>query len=115
GYIDKTGQVVIPLRYRLAHDFHEGLAAVMLPNDEGHGDQLGFIDRNGEVVIPAQFEGADDFCAGVARVETHRLTEDVFVGGHTQRFHGKHGIIDHSGHYIWRDAEEQTWLSGYVF
>ncbi len=48
GYINKSGEEVIPCKYITAYNFHEGLAAVLL-NDE----DLAFIDKNGSVVFHA--------------------------------------------------------------
>ena len=47
GYIDKTGQLVIPLRYAKALSFSEGLAGVQV------NGKWGFIDKTGrEVIVP---------------------------------------------------------------
>lgn len=47
GYIDKTGQEVIPCKYDWANPFHEGLASVRL----SYGSGYGFIDTTGREVI----------------------------------------------------------------
>jgi len=47
GYIDHSGNLVIPLRYREARNFNEGLAAVEL------GEKWGFIDKKGNSITKA--------------------------------------------------------------
>lgn len=63
GYIDKTGELVIPCKYDEAHDFHDDLAMVR------EGRTWGFIDKTGQMVIeyktepapaPARFDTPDD-------------------------------------------------------
>lgn len=63
GYMDTTGQVVIPVKYRNAMQFSEGLAAVEVDG------KWGYIDRKGQFVIEPQFLAARDFKQGRARVE----------------------------------------------
>jgi hypothetical protein len=46
GYVDKTGKLVIPPRFRLAHQFNGGLALVMI------GNRVGYIDKSGKFVWP---------------------------------------------------------------
>ncbi len=51
GYIDKTGKVVIPLKFDdAAMKFSEGLAWVKIDK------KLGYIDKTGNVVIPARYD-----------------------------------------------------------
>ena len=76
GYIDKTGDFVIPPHFDdLCYEYSEGLAAV---NVEG---KYGFIDKNGDFVITPQFECVLPFAHGIAAV----LIEE------------KYGYIDKSG------------------
>ena len=90
GYIDKTGQVVIPFRYEAAyeegmemyyqepcHDFHDGLARIW----DKTTDKYGYIDREGNEVFPCQFENAEDLSEGLAVVILD----------------GKYGFIDAKG------------------
>ena len=44
GYVDKTGRMVIPPRFREAHKFSNGLALVLV------GNSLGYIDKTGKFV-----------------------------------------------------------------
>jgi hypothetical protein len=105
GYVDKTGNLAIPIRYDIAHMFSEGLASV-----ERNG-KWQYIDRNGDAAFPAMFDAAMPFCGGVAAVETFQTIGKTTDMRRASLLRGKHGIIDHSGNYVWRDAEEKTWRS----
>lgn len=63
GFIDDTGQVVIPFQYDDAEPFSEGLAAVL------YKDKFGYVDRQGHWAIPPAFVGASRFSEGLAAVE----------------------------------------------
>lgn len=56
GFIDKTGQVIIPFVYSNAGDFdnESGLAIVTKDKDTDNGG-YGFINKTGKVVIPLQY------------------------------------------------------------
>jgi WG containing repeat len=85
GYIDRTGEIVVPLKFDGASDFSEGLAAVKV---EG---KWGFIDEAGRVVIEPQFSGAYELSEGLARVQ---------VGGDKFGYYDKWGFIDKSGNMV---------------
>lgn len=63
GFIDKTGNTVIPFQYTDAGSFSEGLAYVR--DDKG---KYGYIDRTGKTVIPFTFDVAKNFSEGLAAV-----------------------------------------------
>ena len=107
GYIDKKGDLVVPLQYRIAHMFAEGVASVLL-TDSG---KWGYIDKTGGFALPPIYDAAMPFCAGVAQVESFRLIEGDSSICRAQRYQGKHGIVDHSGKYIWQDSKDQIWKS----
>jgi hypothetical protein len=107
GYIDRTGGVVVPSQYRVAHMFNEGVASVQL-ND---GGKWGYIDKTGAFVLPPTYHAAMPFCAGVANVETFRRSGADIGMCRAERFEGKHGVLDHSGKYVWRDSKDQIWRS----
>ena len=88
GFINKTGEVVIPLRLDPRQDqmesmilsrFTEGLAPVMF------GKLYGYIDHKGNTVIPAIFRDAGPFSEGLANVTTAD---------------GQRGYIDKSGLFV---------------
>lgn len=103
GYVDKTGNVVIPIQYQIASMFSEGVASVALDG------KVQYIKPNGSPAFAAEFNSVMPFCGGVAAVGTFQIIGKTECGAPV--FKGKHGMIDHSGNYVWRDAEEQTWRS----
>ena len=64
GFIDESGQWVIPPTYSAANAFGSGLAPVAMDNFK-----WGFIDRNGETVIPGTYQLAYGFEQGTAQVQ----------------------------------------------
>ncbi len=64
GYIDKSGEIVIPCQYTTARPFREGLAAV-----DG-----GYIDKSGAWVIPPKYQETTSFENGFALVIEDRTT-----------------------------------------
>jgi hypothetical protein len=78
GYIDKTGQMVMPLQYDRANRFTEGLAAVMISG------MWGYIDKTGKTVIPLRYSHAERFSEGLAAVLVS----------------GKWGFIDKTGQMV---------------
>lgn len=81
GFIDHTGEFVIPANYKLgcASDFSNGLAAVSTD-----GQKWGYIDTKGNVVIEPKFERAGIFEGGAAKA----------------KLKGKYGIIDRTGKWL---------------
>ena len=87
GFIDKSGNEVIPLIYNdTKHGFYHGIAAV----NKGairdrimglHGGRWGFINKEGKEVIPIKFDQVDPFY-------------DEFIG---IRLGGYWGFIDKTG------------------
>ena len=55
GFVDMSGNIVVPLIYGFAQSFSNGLAAVTHEEDSG-SDKWGFIDRTGKLVIPFEYE-----------------------------------------------------------
>ncbi|HET9887895.1 MAG TPA: TonB family protein, partial [bacterium] len=82
GYVNNQGALIIAPRYREAHRFEGGLAAV---NDQG---KWGYIGKDGSAVIPATFQEARDFDRGLAMAR---------VGNNW-------AYIDSSGRTIWGPA-----------
>ena len=77
GYIDKTGEVAIPLDYycrfessqgrtKFVHypGFYEGVSALI--NEEG---KFGFIDQRNRIVIPFEYDNAYCFQDGLSPVK----------------------------------------------
>jgi hypothetical protein len=64
GYIDRTGKLVLPVKYRGASRFSEGLAAVQLEK----AGKVGFIDATGKMVLEPEYDLADPFSQGLSGV-----------------------------------------------
>jgi hypothetical protein len=62
GYINTSGEIVIPLNFSAAASFSEGLAAVA-----DQSGKWGWIDRTGKFVIAPQFGGGGEFKEDIAR------------------------------------------------
>jgi hypothetical protein len=105
GYVDKSGNSAISIQYQIAHLFSEGIASVDL-DGKWH-----YIKPDGSAAFPATFDSATPFCGGVAAVKTFQIIGKTVDMCRAPLYKGKHGIIDHSGNYVWRDTEEQTWRS----
>jgi outer membrane protein assembly factor BamD (BamD/ComL family) len=77
GYIDKTGKIVIPIKFDAAFPFSEGLAAVNIGMTYDTDDNLktsgkyGFIDKTGKMVIPPIYQSVEKFSGGYAIVENN--------------------------------------------
>ncbi len=64
GYINSSGDLIIPFNYKKAYPFSEnGLAFVINDSDLG-----GYIDKNGEYVIPPTYDTGSRFQFGFAAV-----------------------------------------------
>ena len=63
GFIDSSGEVVIPLEYDCAMSFSEGLASVQM------GEKCGYIDTANNIVIPCRYDAATPFEKGQAKVK----------------------------------------------
>jgi hypothetical protein len=82
GFIDETGKIVIPPRFKGAHGFSEGLALVETETSPG------FIDRRGEMVIKLEDRISFGFKEGFAAVRTRQMGW---------------GFIDRNGKFISED------------
>ncbi|MDQ3049084.1 MAG: WG repeat-containing protein [Bacteroidota bacterium] len=63
GFIDTTGNIVIPLKYNQVENFVDGLAKVR------KGQRWGLLDLTGKVVIAPTFDWIHDFENGIAKVK----------------------------------------------
>ena len=88
GYIDKTGKVVIPLKYSGARPFSEGLAYVSNDSFEG------FIDTKGNEVFSCKdYYDVGDYHEGLASVVKEEKNEDGYTAGWKLGFMDKKGKI----------------------
>jgi hypothetical protein len=102
GFIDRQGNVVVPIEYHDLQPFSGGLAAfctqfTMRANPLLDGREVptdrkyGFIDRAGRVVISDVYDGVASFCEGRAVVRTGPLFGRSRVG-----------FVDAEGHIVAR-------------
>jgi len=92
GYIDKTGELAIPVEYSQANDFSEGLACVSKNNWPIY--KYGYIDTSGKMVIPFEYDMAYPFKEGLAVVSKGgEWTQDGYING-------KYGYIDKTGKIV---------------
>ena len=78
GYIDKSGNMIIPPQFDRAMSFTEGLGRVAI------GDKQGYINETGDVVIPLQYAEAYPFSENLAGA----------------KIENKFGFIDKSGEFV---------------
>ena len=90
GYIDQTGEFVIPPKFISADRFSEGLASVMVVTQQGI--RSGYIDKTGAFAIAPQFTYAMAFYNGLARVTVGDMIS------------GRMGYINKNG-YVWRASK----------
>ena len=132
GYINESGEEVIPAQYEDAQDFLDGLAAV-----ETDG-LYGFIDVSGEMVIEPQFEGvgsefAYERCViqsgglqgvidqtGVSIVKPQYKSIEMYCESYfiVQSSEGEYGIIDRDGEVVVEYLDSEIYAvtdSGYYF
>ena len=63
GFINTSGEFIIPPKYQFAFPFEDGRALVV------KNGKYGFIDRTGEIVIAPVFKNAHSFSDGLAAVQ----------------------------------------------
>ncbi len=80
GYINKTGNLVIPYQFASANPFYEGLACVSIVtkvNKDGYDEtKYGFINNLGNILIPAKYDHALPFSEGLAGVGIYKEITD---------------------------------------
>lgn len=67
GFIDKTGNFVIPAEYDKVSDFFQGYARVQKNN------LWGIIDKQGKIIVPIEYEFIDELKNGHYRVKKNKL------------------------------------------
>lgn len=64
GYIDMTGQIVIPTKYNRVTSFHNGFARV-----QNKDYKWGVINKNGEIVLPCVYEEFSNNAEGLIKAK----------------------------------------------
>ena len=90
GFINKSGEVIIPFQFNRAYGFSEGLAPVMDENEK-----YGYINANGKFVIPPRYSYAGTFSNGNTIVLDN----------------GKNYVIDKNGNKISEAYSDMDFLS----
>jgi|GEM_PF-890447 len=140
GYIDKSGKMVIPMKYLGGQHFSEGLAPVGVPTGpDANSIKYGYIDRSGKMVISPRFEHASPFSEGLASVLIGvrvgyinkegelEIKPQFYPGGADLGFHGglaevclragpstgflPRGCINRNGDLIWRSDRDLPHVS----
>lgn len=62
GFINTSGQIIVPCSYDKVHPFSEGLASASI------GGSYGFVSTEAFVIIPMEFDEAGSFSEGLAPV-----------------------------------------------
>ena len=91
GFIDETGKYVIDAKFIMVKPFSEGLAAVVIRENDNAPSTLGYIDQSGRIVIPPQFSGEGGergFSEGLAAIKVYKNNVE------------KWGYIDKSGKIV---------------
>jgi hypothetical protein len=98
GFVDKTGQMVIPQEWSWAEPFYEDLACVK--SKEG---KYGFIDKSGKLSIDCTYESVQNFHEGFAAFSIPTQKDNLFE----MSFIDKTGYQATRKHYnIVRDFKE---------
>jgi hypothetical protein len=85
GFINRAGQIAVPLCFDAVGEFSEGLARF------GRDGRWGYIDPLGNIVIEPTFPWAEDFHEGLAHVQ---------VTGTVLGYDGRWGYIDQTGKVV---------------
>lgn len=76
GFINESGEVIVPLEYDYAGDFSDGMAEVCRKGK--YGDcHSGYIDKTGKVIVPLIYRGNMPFSNGLGSVS--KVGESFYV------------------------------------
>lgn len=81
GFINRTGELAIPVQYGTAYSFREGLAAASRLNEKVSG----YIDKSGRFVIPPAYGYVMSFSEGLAGVNPIDQRMRHFIGQNGER------------------------------
>ncbi|MDX2001765.1 MAG: WG repeat-containing protein [Chitinophagales bacterium] len=114
GAIDKTGKLIIPLKYKELQDFSEGLAAFYTSDNSN----FGFIDKTDKIVIPQRYDFTTGFAFGYATVSLpDSANSDGLIDktGKTLIRHAYKSLIVLGSNLVYAQTQEkenkQTWLT----
>ncbi len=81
GYLNKKGEVAIPIKYAIGFPFSEGMACVGMKDSTMN--KFGFIDVTGKEAIKCQYESASSFVNGLAKVKLNKKWTYINKAGKT--------------------------------
>ncbi len=98
GYVNKKGEIVIPLKFEHAESFSEGMASVGKDIIIREADNFslilwGFIDKTGKLVIPYRYQGGDGYGAPIFREGLAAVKDELDDSGWRKSI----GYIDQKG------------------
>lgn len=134
GYVDLNGELVIPMIYDWAEDFHDGLARVgfytyeqveseRLGNFMVQTVEYGFIDTKGNTVVEfGLFEEAESFSHGLAAVAKYNQNNELVWGfidteGNTVVKFGLYETVSSFSHglaVVSRHDQDNNRVCGYI-
>jgi WG containing repeat len=122
GFVNRSGEIVVPFKYQFAMGFAEGVAPVWI-----EPRRCGYIDTNGQIVIEPKYKYCRPFSEGIANVEVEDgwtfigrdgapITSDVFQsvsqfadGRGPAKTSDRWGYIDRDGHFAISAQYEHAW------
>lgn len=74
GYIDRTGKVIIPFKFRAnittyGHQFSNGLAVQGISKNNLWANKFGYINKTGQWIVEPIYDSAEPFEKGLGKVE----------------------------------------------
>jgi hypothetical protein len=87
GYVNETGELVIPCDFYFGQHFSDGLAVIQ---QKGRNKNYGFIDKSGAIKIEPVFTLAESFQNGLASVTMGKEYENY-----------RYGYISKNGEFVW--------------
>ena len=109
GYIDRSGEVVIPFQYAHALPFSEGLGAVRLLDTArpyGEEDWWTYVDREGKQVLPPVYNQVHPFEGDLAWVH---VGGSMFKWEYHQPpvwINGSWRLVDRAGAVVWETPDD---------
>lgn len=87
GYMNKQGQIIISPKYDSVGIFSEGLAPVLIINNDQ--PSYGYINKRGTIVIKSKYYSANNFINGYAKVSIRKDKNEQVVDAYIN----KKGVI----------------------
>ena len=110
GYINESGEEVIPCIYYAANDFSDGFALVSEADENGINDDLGYkcyyyIDKNGNNIFGKRYKFGSTFSEGYAAV----VTDGEIYPEYAEWYPPQWEFIDTTGKIVSKEKYEDTY------